>query len=87
MVQFVTPRGLDYHSCSLYTYLLFTPQVKEGILTEEIYSPPETAVLLASYAVSITIISTFSPVQSIVFFVSNYTREKSSSCAYFIYNV
>ncbi len=27
-------------------------QVKEGILTEEIYCPPETAVLLSSYAVS-----------------------------------
>ena len=27
-------------------------QIKEGILTEEVYTPPETAVLLASYAVS-----------------------------------
>lgn len=26
-------------------------QVKEGILTEDIYAPPETAVLLGSYAV------------------------------------
>lgn len=29
---------------------MFFLQVKEGILTDEIYCPPETAVLLASYA-------------------------------------
>lgn len=29
----------------------FFLQVKEGILNDEIYCPPETAVLLASYAV------------------------------------
>ncbi|KAM3594486.1 uncharacterized protein V6R79_008817 [Siganus canaliculatus] len=33
------------------TRKLFFLQVKEGILSEEIYCPPETAVLLASYAV------------------------------------
>lgn len=33
------------------TRRLFFLQVKEDILTEEIYCPPETAVLLASYAV------------------------------------
>ena len=30
---------------------LFFMQVREGILTDEIYCPPETSVLLASYAV------------------------------------
>jgi len=30
---------------------MFFLQVKEGILNDEIYCPPETAVLLASYAV------------------------------------
>ena len=30
---------------------MFFLQVKEGILTDEIYCPPETAVLLSSYAV------------------------------------
>lgn len=34
------------------TQKLFYLQVREAILTEEIYCPPETAVLLASYAVS-----------------------------------
>lgn len=29
---------------------MFFLQVKEGILSDEIYCPPETAVLLASYA-------------------------------------
>lgn len=33
------------------TQKLFFLQVKEGILGDEIYCPPETAVLLASYAV------------------------------------
>lgn len=33
------------------TRKLFFLQVKEDILAEEIYCPPETAVLLASYAV------------------------------------
>lgn len=33
------------------TRRLFFLQVKEDILTEEIYCPPESAVLLASYAV------------------------------------
>lgn len=33
------------------TRRLFFLQVKEGILTEEIYCPPESAVLLASYAI------------------------------------
>lgn len=33
------------------TQRLFFLQVKEGILSDEIYCPPETAVLLASYAV------------------------------------
>lgn len=33
------------------TRKLFFLQVKEDILSEEIYCPPETAVLLASYAV------------------------------------
>lgn len=33
------------------TKKLFFMQVKEGILTDEVYCPPETAVLLASYAV------------------------------------
>ena len=31
---------------------LFFLQVKDAILTDEVYCPPETAVLLASYAVS-----------------------------------
>ena len=31
---------------------LFYLQVKDAILSEEVYCPPETAVLLASYAVS-----------------------------------
>lgn len=35
------------------TKKLFFLQVKENILLEEIYCPPETAVLLASYAVQI----------------------------------
>lgn len=35
------------------TKKLFFLQVKEYILTEEIYCPPETAVLLASYAVQV----------------------------------
>ena len=30
---------------------MFFLQVKEGILNEEVYCPPETSVLLASYAV------------------------------------
>lgn len=33
------------------TQRLFYLQVKEAILSEEFYCPPETAVLLASYAV------------------------------------
>ena len=33
------------------TQKLFFLQVKEGILSDEVYCPPETAVLLASYAV------------------------------------
>lgn len=33
------------------TRRLFFLQVKEGILGEEIYCPPESAVLLASYAI------------------------------------
>lgn len=33
------------------TRRLFFLQVKEDIMSEEIYCPPETAVLLASYAV------------------------------------
>lgn len=33
------------------TKKLFFLQVKEGILSDEIYCPPETAVLLASYSV------------------------------------
>lgn len=33
------------------TRKLFFLQVKEAILSEEVYCPPETAVLLASYAV------------------------------------
>lgn len=33
------------------TQKLFFLQVKEGILSDEIYCPPETAVLLGSYAV------------------------------------
>lgn len=33
------------------TKKLFFMQVKDAILTDEIYCPPETAVLLASYAV------------------------------------
>lgn len=33
------------------TQRLFFLQVKEGILNDDIYCPPETAVLLASYAV------------------------------------
>ena len=35
------------------TQRLFFLQVKENLLTEDVYAPPETAVLLASYAVSI----------------------------------
>lgn len=35
------------------TKRLFFLQVKEHILAEEIYCPPETAVLLASYAVQV----------------------------------
>ncbi len=34
------------------TQRLFYLQVRDGILSEAIYCPPETAVLLASYAVS-----------------------------------
>ena len=34
------------------TQRLFYLQVRDGILSEQIYCPPETAVLLASYAVS-----------------------------------
>ena len=30
---------------------MFFLQVKEGLLSDEIYCPPETSVLLASYAV------------------------------------
>lgn len=33
------------------TQKLFFVQVKDGILSDEIYCPPETAVLLASYSV------------------------------------
>lgn len=33
------------------TQKLFFLQVKDGILSDEIYCPPETAVLLASYSV------------------------------------
>lgn len=33
------------------TQRLFFLQVKEGILSDEVYCPPETAVLLASYSV------------------------------------
>lgn len=33
------------------TQKLFFLQVKEGILSDEVYCPPETAVLLASYSV------------------------------------
>lgn len=33
------------------TQKLFFMQVKESILTDEVYCPPETAVLLASYSV------------------------------------
>ncbi|XP_065185265.1 radixin-like [Sycon ciliatum] len=35
------------------TQRLFFMQVKEGILNDEVYCPPETAVLLASYAVHV----------------------------------
>lgn len=35
------------------TQRLFFLQVKDGILTEEIYCPPETSVLLSSYAVQV----------------------------------
>lgn len=35
------------------TQRLFFLQVKDGILAEEIYCPPETSVLLASYAVQV----------------------------------
>lgn len=35
------------------TQRMFYLQVKEAILTDEIYCPPETAVLLASYACQI----------------------------------
>ena len=34
------------------TQRLFFLQVKENLLVEDVYTPPETAVLLASYAVS-----------------------------------
>ena len=34
------------------TQRLFFLQVKDAVLTDEVYCPPETAVLLASYAVS-----------------------------------
>ncbi len=34
------------------TKRLFYLQVRDGILSDEVYCPPETAVLLASYAVS-----------------------------------
>jgi len=37
--------------CCLREQRMFFLQVKEGILNDEIYCPPETAVLLASYAV------------------------------------
>ena len=32
---------------------MFYLQVREGILSDEIYCPPETSVLLASYAVQV----------------------------------
>lgn len=35
------------------TKRLFFLQVKENILAEDIYCPPETAVLLASYAIQV----------------------------------
>jgi len=37
--------------CCVCEQRMFFLQVKEGILNDEIYCPPETAVLLASYAV------------------------------------
>ena len=40
------------HSACSTLQRLFYLQVKDGILAEEVYCPPETAVLLASYAVS-----------------------------------
>eukprot|EP00731_Ephydatia_muelleri_P037239 Em0425g6a len=40
------------------TQKLFYLQVREAILTEEIYCPPETAVLLASYAVQANMVIT-----------------------------
>lgn len=38
------------------TQRLFYLQVRDAILNEDVYCPPETAVLLASYAVSFPVI-------------------------------
>ena len=46
---------LTWRSLSLQR--LFYLQVKEAVLSEDTYTPPETAVLLASYAVSILFLS------------------------------
>lgn len=39
--------------CVVCAQRMFYLQVKEAILTDEIYCPPETALLLASYAVQV----------------------------------
>ena len=38
------------HALACILQRMFFLQVKEGILSDDIYCPPETAVLLASYA-------------------------------------
>lgn len=45
------PEDVDEELIQDVTRKLFFLQVKEQILSDEIYCPPETAVLLASYAV------------------------------------
>lgn len=47
------PEDVDEELIQDITRKLFFLQVKENILTDEIYCPPETAVLLASYAVQV----------------------------------
>lgn len=42
---------LNSFMCVLLFQRMFFLQVKEGILSDEVYCPPETSVLLASYAV------------------------------------
>ena len=50
----IVPASLESvitHILLSYFQRMFFLQVKEGILSDEVYCPPETSVLLASYAV------------------------------------